>query len=315
MTTRSVATVFGGSGFLGRYVVKRLAAQGYVVRVAVRNTAHANEMRPMGQTGQIAPLFASLTNEATIARAVEGAERVVNLVGILAEKKRGDFSRIHAEGAGRIARLAQQAGTAALVHVSAIGAGPDSPSAYGTSKYAGEEAVREAFPRAVVLRPSIVFGPEDSFFNRFAAMTRFAPVMPVFCGDTRFQPVYCGDVADAVTVALSNPALAGRIFELGGPRVWSFRELIAWILDELHRKRRMVEVPMSVARLQAGIMEHLPGKPMTRDQLAMLTRDNVVSEGASGLDSLGILPTPLELVVPGYIARYQPGGGKRRFAE
>lgn len=310
MAARSIATVFGGSGFLGRYVVKRLAAEGHVVRIAVRRPALANEMRPIGEVGQVVPLFASLSDEASIARAIEGADVVVNLVGILAESRSGDFMRIHADGAGRIARLSRAAGVGALAHVSAIGAGADSPSAYGTSKEAGERAVREAFPAAVVLRPSIVFGPEDKFFNRFAAMSRLVPVMPVFCGDTRFQPVYAGDVADAVIAGLA-PANAGRTFELGGPQVWSFRELLVWILAELHRRRRLIEVPMALARLQASLLEHVPGKPLTRDQLAMLTRDNVVSAGARGFDDLDILPTSVEMVVPGYIARYRAGGGRR----
>ena len=311
-TMRDVATVFGGSGFLGRYIVKRLAADGYVVRVAVRNPAYANVLRPMGRVGQVVPFFASLTDEDSVARAVQGAETVINLVGLLAEKGGGDFRRIHVEGAGRVARLAATAGASRLLQMSAIGASPDSPSAYGTSKSAGEQAVRAAFPGAVVLRPSIVFGAEDAFFNRFAAMSRIAPVMPVFCGDTRFQPVYVGDVADAATAALKRADMAGHTLELGGPKVWRFRDLLAWMLQELRRKRVMLDVPMSLARLQAGLLEHVPGKPLTRDQLAMLTRDNVVADDAEGFAALGILPTPLELVVPSYIDRFRAGGGKRR---
>jgi len=327
MTTRDVATVFGGSGFLGRYVVKRLAQAGYVVRVAVRRPALANEMRPFGQVGQIAPLYASLTDEASVARAVEGAEVVVNLVGILAEARSGDFQRVHAQGAERIARAAAGGGTRALAHVSAIGAASDSPSLYGRSKRAGEEAVLAAFPTAAILRPSLVFGPEDSFFNRFAATSRFSPVMPVFCGQTRMQPVYAGDVADAVMAVLRTqghwstgggsaaareaPQTAGQIFELGGPRVWRFRELLAWMLDELGRRRPLVDVPMPLARLQAGLLEHVPGKPLTRDQLAMLGRDNVVAEGAKSLETLAIVPTPLELIVPPYLARYRTGSARR----
>jgi uncharacterized protein YbjT (DUF2867 family) len=311
MTTRSVATVFGGSGFLGRYVVRRLASQGHVVRVAVRNTARANNLRPMGQVGQVVPLFASLTDEATVARAVEGAELVVNLVGILAENRKGDFDRLHAEGASRIARSAATAGVGRMVHMSAIGAAADSPSAYGRSKAAGEAAVLSAFPGATILRPSLVFGPEDNFFNRFAAITRVSPVMPVFSGDTRMQPVYAGDVADAVRRVLVDHGTMGQVFELGGPKVWTFRELLGFILQETRRKRRLVEMPMGLARLQASVLEHVPGKPLTRDQLTMLSRDNVVSSGAAGLEALGIAPTPLELIVPGYLARYQPGGGRR----
>ncbi len=312
---RSVATVFGGSGFLGRYIVKRLAAAGYVVRVAVRNPAYANVLRPMGRVGQIGPFFASLTDEDSVARAVEGAATVINLVGILAEKSRGEFNRIHVEGAGRVARLAAAGGAAQMLQMSAIGASADSPSQYGRSKFAGEEAVRAAFGKAIVLRPSIVFGPEDAFFNRFAAMSRIAPVMPVFCGDTRFQPVYVGDVADAAITALGRADMEGHTFELGGPKVWRFRELLAWMLQELRRKRVMVDVPMGLARLQAGLLEHVPGKPLTRDQLAMLGRDNVVADGAEGFGSLGILPTPLELVVPSYIGRFRAGGGKRDVPE
>ena len=315
MTTRNVATVFGGSGFLGRYIVKRLAARGDVVRVAVRNPARANVLRPMGRVGQVVPMFASITDDASVARAVEGAATVVNLVGLLSESRRGEFTRIHAQGAGRVAEAARMAGSASFVQMSAIGAGPDSPSFYGTSKFAGEEAVRAAFAESIVLRPSIVFGAEDAFFNRFAAMSRLAPVMPVFCGDTRFQPVYAGDVADAVIACLGNPDFAGGTFELGGPRIWRFRDLLAWMLGELRRKRIMIDVPMGLARMQAALLELVPGKPLTRDQLTMLARDNVVGDGAAGFATLGILPTPLELIVPDYIGRYRAGGGKRDVPE
>ena len=204
MATRSVATVFGGSGFIGRYVVKRLAHKGFVVRVAVRDPEAALFLKTSGAVGQIVPLFASVENEATVHRAVDGAGLVVNLVGILAEGRKGDFQRVHAEGAGRVARLAAAAGVERLVHVSAIGADPGSPSAYGTSKAAGEQAVHAAFPDATILRPSIVFGPEDQFFNRFAALARLSPVMPVISGATRLQPVYVGDVADATMAALAR---------------------------------------------------------------------------------------------------------------
>ena len=236
MATRSVATVFGGSGFIGRYIVKRLAAKGYVVRVAVRDTERALFLKPMGAVGQVVPLYASLTNEATVHRAVEGADLVVNTVGILAEPRSGDFQRIHAEGAGRVARLAAAAGVARLVHISAIGADPRAASRYAATKGIGEAMLREAFPAATILRPSLVFGPEDALFNRFAAMARLLPIMPVICGDTRFQPVYVGDVADAVMAALVRPDAAGAVYELGGPRVWQFRELLAYILQETGRQ-------------------------------------------------------------------------------
>jgi NADH dehydrogenase len=311
MATRSVATVFGGSGFIGRYIVRRLTHKGFVVRVAVRDTEAALFLKPMGAVGQVVPLHASLANEATVHRAVEGADLVVNTVGILAEARAGDFRLIHAEGAGRVARLAAAAGVARLVHISAIGADPNAASRYAVTKGEGEALVREGFPGATILRPSLVFGPEDHLFNRFAGMARLSPVMPVICGDTQFQPVYVGDVADAVMAALSRPDAAGATYELGGPRVWQFRELLAYILTETGRRRRMLDIPMGIARLQARLMELMPGKPLTRDQLLMLAHDNVASPDMPGLKELGVVPTPVELVVPLYLRRFQPGGGRR----
>jgi uncharacterized protein YbjT (DUF2867 family) len=315
MATRSVATVFGGSGFLGRYIVRRLAADGHVVRIAVRHPAMANDLRPMGRVGQIVPLSVSLSDEASVARAVEGAQIVVNLVGILAESRKGDFDRVHRDGAGRIARLAIRIGAARMIQMSAIGADPDSPSAYGRSKAAGEQAVRAAFPSATILRPSVVFGPEDGFFNMFGAMARLSPIMPVFSGATRMQPVYVGDVADAVRALTLPDAPFGGLYELGGPRVWSFRELLAWMMTQMRRNRPLIAVPDGIARIQARLLELVPGKPLTRDQLAMLSRDNVVAPGAADLATLGIVPTPVELVVPAYLARYRPGGGRRELPE
>lgn len=312
MATRNVATVFGGSGFIGRHVVKRLAHKGFVVRVAVRDPEAGLFLKTAGAVGQIVPLFASLENEATVHRAVEGAGLVVNLVGILAERHAGDFRRIHAEGAGRVARLAAAAGVERLVHMSAIGADPASPSRYGTSKAAGEQAVRAAFPAATILRPSVVFGPDDQFFNRLGALAQLSPVMPVIAGSSKMQPVYVGDVADATMAALERADAAGALYELGGPRVWSFRELVAYILQETGRHRLMLDVPMAVARFHTPFLELMPGKPLTRDQLLMLSRDNVVAAGMPGLVELGVMPTPVELVVPGYLRRFQPGGGNRR---
>ena len=308
--TRSVATVFGGSGFLGRYVVQRLAACGYTTRAAVRDPEGAMFLRPMGRVGQVVPMYASLAHDATIARAVEGAELVVNLVGILAERRAGDFTRIQAEGAGRIAALSAAAGASRLAQVSAIGADAASPSVYARTKAEGEAAVRAAFPPACILRPSLVFGAEDQFFNRFAAMAQILPFMPVIAGDTKMQPVYVGDVADAVIAGLTKPETAGKTYELGGPVVWTFREILAYILRETRRRRRLIEIPMGLARFQASVAERLPTKPFTRDQLLLLSRDNVVADGALGLADLGIVPTPIELIVPEYLDRYRPGGGK-----
>lgn len=311
MATRSVAAVFGGSGFIGRYVVKRLAAQGHIVRVCGRNVESARAQMITGRVGQVVPLFVSLGAEATIARAVEGADLVVNLVGILTEGRAGDFMRIQGEGAGRVARAAAAAGVKRMVQVSAIGADPASESTYAKAKAEGERQVQAAMPGATILRPSLVFGAEDQFFNRFGAIAMKLPVMPVICGDTKFQPVYVGDVADAVMAALEREDAVGRLYELGGPRVYTFRELLIWILKETHRRRPLLEVPMAVARIQARLGELLPGKPFTRDQLTLLQRDNVVSPGAAGLDALGVTPIAVELVVPAYLDRYRQGGGKR----
>jgi uncharacterized protein YbjT (DUF2867 family) len=313
MATRSVATVFGGSGFIGRYVVKRLAQAGYVVRVAVRDTERAGQLRPMGAVGQIVPLYTTLAERGTVERAIAGAELVVNLVGILAERHAGDFQRIQAEGPGLIGAAAAAGGVARLVHLSAIGADPAAESRYARSKGQGEQALRAAFPAATILRPSIVFGPEDQFFNRFAALAAVSPVMPVICGGSRMQPVYVGDVADAAMAALTRADAPGRTYELGGPQVFTFRELLAWILRETRRRRPLLEVPLALARLQAAVLERLPGKMLTRDQLLMLAKDNVVAAGALTLRDLGITPTPIELVVPHYLHRFRPGGGHREF--
>jgi len=314
MATRRVATVFGGAGFIGRYVVQRLAGLDYVVRVVQRDAVAAERLRTMGRVGQVVPLAAAVTDEAAVARAVAGAEAVINLVGILAERRPGDFQRIHAEGAGRVARLSTAAGVARLVHISALGADPASPSLYGQSKAAGEDAVREAFPAATILRPSLVFGPEDRFFNRFAGLAARLPVMPVIAGETRFQPVYVGDVADAVIAALQKDLAAGRIFELGGPRVMTMREVLRYVLAVTRRRRTLVTLPEGLVRLQARLGEWLPNPPLTRDQLLMLHRDNVVAEGMPGLPELGIEAKAVEAVVPAYLALYRPGGSRRTSA-
>ncbi len=311
MATRTVATVFGGSGFIGRYVVQLLAARGYVVRVAGRDPVAAQFLATAGQVGQVVPIYAPITQAEPVARAVQDASAVVNLVGILAERRAGDFQRIHADAAGGLAQAATAAGVVRLVHVSAIGADPASPSAYGRSKAAGEQAVRAGFPVATILRPSVVFGAEDQFFNRFGRIAQLSPVMPVICGQTRMQPVYVGDVADAIVATLLREDAAGRLYELGGPDVMTFREIVAYVLKVTQRNRRLVAIPTGIARLQAAIAERVPGKPFTRDQLAMLGRDNVVAASAAGLEALGMVPTPMELVVPSYLDQYRPGGGQK----
>jgi NADH dehydrogenase len=302
--TRKVATVFGGAGFIGRYLVPHLVARGYVIRVAGRDPERAALLKPLGAVGQIVPLYAPVTDAAAIGRAIDGAEVVVNLVGILAERRAGDFAKVQGTGPRLIADEAARAGVRRLVHVSAIGASGTSRSGYGRSKAAGEAAIAAGFPEAVILRPSIVFGAEDQFFNRFGQMARLYPVMPVISGATKFQPVYVGDVADAIMAALSLPPEAPRVYELGGPKAWSFRELLTYILKETRRHRPLVAVPPGLARLQARILERLPGKLLTTDQLEMLGQDNVVSGTLPGLAALGITPKPIELIVPTYLNRY-----------
>lgn len=308
MVGRRVATVFGGAGFIGRHVVQRLAKAGYIVRIAGRDTERAGRLRTLGGVGQVVPVAASVTDEASVARAVAGAEAVVNLVGILFERKAGDFGRIQAEGAGRVARLAAAAGARRFVHLSAIGADAGSESLYARTKAEGEAAVRAAFPSATILRPSVVFGPEDQFLNRFASLASLLPVMPVVAGATRFQPVYVGDVADAVMVALTEADVAGKTFELGGPRVMTMREVLEFVLEHTRRRRRLIVVPERLVALQARLGEKLPNPPLTRDQLILLGRDNLVAEGAAGLAVLGIDAKAVEAIAPAYLARYRPGG-------
>jgi NADH dehydrogenase len=303
-----LVTVFGGGGFIGRHIVQRLAAAGHSIRIAGRDTERAARLCTMGGVGQITPVAASITDEASSARAVAGADIVINLVGILFESRAGDFQRIQAEGAGRVARLAAAAGAKHFLHLSAIGADAGSQSLYAQTKAAGEAAVLAAFPSAIILRPSVVFGPDDQFFNRFAGLAAMLPFMPVVSGETRFQPVYVGDVADAAMAALADPSAAGRVFELGGPRVMSMRQVLRYILDVTGRRRPMIALPEGFVRLQARLGELLPTPPITRDQLILLGKDNVVSPNALGFQALGIEPKAVEAIVPAYLARFRQGG-------
>jgi uncharacterized protein YbjT (DUF2867 family) len=306
-----VATVFGGSGFIGRYVVRTLARAGKTVRVAVRDTERARFLKTAGSIGQIVPLHAPITDAAAVKRAVAGADWVVNLVAILAESRTATFQAIHVDGAAQVASAASAAGVKRLVHISSIIANPAGDSRYAASKGEGENAVRAAFPGATILRPSVVFGPEDNFFNRFAGMSRMMPFMPVIEGATRMQPVYAGDVADAVLAALQSDAAIGQTYELGGPKVWLFVDLLSYILKLTGRDLALVNMPVSLVRLQACLLEMLPGKLLTRDQLKMLAHDNVVTSAALGLSDLGISPTAVEQIVPDYLRRYRSGGRRR----
>ncbi len=313
----NVVTVFGGGGFIGRHLVKRLARRGWRVRIASRHPGQAMFLKTYGAVGQIAPIFADVRDDATVAAVVRDADYVINLVGILYESGGRTFEAVHAEAPARIARLAREAGVGRLVHLSAIGASPDSPSVYAQTKARGEQAVRQAFPEATVLRPSVVFGPEDNFFNLFAALARLSPVLPLMGGGTtRFQPVYVGDVADAVMAVLDDPATQGRTYELGGPRVYTYRELMELTLAQIGRRRLLVSTPWSMAELQAKVLGLLPKPLLTTDQVKLLQIDNAVAEDAPTLRDLGITPTAAEAVLPLYLERFRRGGrfAGRRYA-
>jgi NADH dehydrogenase len=301
--------VFGGSGFVGRYVVQRLAKQGCVVRVCVRDTVAAAFLKPMGNVGQIVPMRVSLaSDDAALRVAVEGAEAVVNLVGILAESGSQTFKTLQAEGPGRLAKAAAEAGVAKFVHVSALGANANSKAAYARSKAAGEAGVRLAFADATIFRPSIVIGPEDGFFNRFARMADWLPGLPLIGGGhTRFQPVYVGDLADGIVAALDDPGALGRTFEAVGPKAYSFEELMVYLLDQIGKHRGLIPLPFALAELQGAIFERLPGKLITRDQVEMLKTDNV-GTGAPGLEALGVKVHAMEAVAPTWLAAYRKGG-------
>ncbi|RTM00357.1 complex I NDUFA9 subunit family protein [Ancylobacter aquaticus] len=307
-----LVTVYGGSGFVGRHVVRALARLGWRVRVAVRRPDLAGHLQPLGAVGQIIPVQANLRYPASVLRAAEGAEVVINLVGVLHESGRQSFEAVHAFGAKQVALAAREVG-ARLIHASAIGASADSEAFYARSKAAGEAAALETVPGAVVMRPSIVFGPEDDFFNRFAAMARLSPALPLIGGGgTRFQPVFVGDVADAFAKAVDGQARPGTVYELGGPEVKTFKELMELLLAEIDRKRLLVPMPSGLASFNARLLEMLPNPLLTRDQVRLLGYDNVVSEAAKAegrtLEGLGIAPTALGAILPGYLWRYRKAG-------
>ena len=308
-----LVTVYGGSGFLGRHVVQALARTGCRIRVAVRRPDLAGHLQPLGGVGQIHAVQANLRYQDSVMRAAEGADAVVNLVGILYETGKQKFSAVQAEGARNVAISAKTAGVNALVHVSALGSDSRSESHYAQSKASGEDAVRKTFPGAVILRPSVVFGPEDEFFNLFAWMARLSPVMPLIGGGkTRFQPVYVGDVAKAVVAGLQNESAAGRIYELGGPEILTFRQVQERVLEYTGRNRLLVPVPFWFAKLKATFLQLLPSPLLTVDQVRLLESDNVVSVGARTgrhtLKDLGIDPVLIDAVVPEYLERFRAHG-------
>ena len=310
-----IVTIFGGSGFLGRHIAQRMARKGWRVRVAVRRPHEANFVRPYGVVGQVEPIQANIRDEASTRAAVAGAQAVINCVGILAEAGAQRFDAVMDEGAGRVARLSAEEGVARLVQISAIGADPASDSLYAAAKGRGEAAVRAAFPGAVILRPSVLFGDGDGFFNRFGAMARISPIVPLVGADTRFQPVYVDDVAAAAVNAATTGAAAG-VYELGGPEVATFRELMQRMLVVVQRRRLLLALPFGLARMKAWVFDLAPrltgglvtNTLLTRDQVRQLAHDNVASPGAPGLQALGVRPTAMEAVLESYLYVYRPHG-------
>jgi len=304
-----LVTVFGGSGFLGRYTVRAFARAGHRIRVGVRKPHLANFLLPMGHVGQILIVHANVADDDSVARALKGADAAVNLVGILYETGRQKFQELHADAAETIAQTVRAQGVGALVHVSAIGAAADAEAVYARTKAEGEARVRDAFPDTTILRPSIVFGPEDQFFNRFAALARISPALPLIGGGrTRFQPVYVCDVAEAILRAATDASTAGQLYELGGPRVYTFRELMRLVLAETHRRRLLIPVPWNIAMLKASVLGLLPKPMLTRDQVRLLKHDNVVAPDALRLADLGIDPETVEAIIPGYLWRFRREG-------
>jgi uncharacterized protein YbjT (DUF2867 family) len=308
----TLVTVFGGSGFLGRHVVRALAQRQYRIRAAVRRPELCGYLRPMGRVGQVNAVQANLRYPESVAAAVRDADIVVNLVGILFERGVQRFDAVQVEGAEAVAQASKAAG-ARLVHISAISADANSPSHYARSKAEGEQRVLAADPAATIVRPSIVFGPEDDFFNRFAALARIAPALPLpGGGHTRFQPVFVGDVAEAVAKAVDGETKAGAIYELGGPNVRSFKELMEFTLATIQRRRLLVPVPFAVMKLKAAFLQFMPKPLLTPDQVELLKHDNVVSDDARRdgrtLEALGIIPETVDAIVPSYLWRFRKAG-------
>jgi NADH dehydrogenase len=310
-----LVTIYGGSGFVGRYIARRMAKEGWRVRVAVRRPNEAMFVRPYGAVGQVEPVLCNIRDDASVALAMRGADAVVNCVGILNTAGKNNFDSVQSQGAARIARLAAAEGVSSLVHISAIGADKTSDSDYQRTKGEGEAAILSAFPGAVILRPSIIFGSEDGFFNRFAAMARMSPILPVFGANTRFQPVHVDDVAQAAVLGATGAAKPG-IYELGGPDVDTFRGLMHRMLTVIQRRRLVLGLPFFVGAIMGGVLDMVQAVTLglfnnglvTRDQVKNLKRDNVVAPGADGFAALGITATAMDAVLPEYLWRYRPSG-------
>ncbi len=310
-----LVTIYGGSGFVGRYIARRMANEGWRVRVAVRRPNEAMFVKTYGVVGQVEPILCNIRDDASVAAVMHGADAVVNCVGVLNELGKNAFDSVQAEGAERVARIAAEQGVERMVHISAIGADVESNSEYSRTKAQGEAGVLRHMPNAVILRPSVIFGTEDQFFNRFAGMTRMGPFLPLVGAETKFQPVYVDDVAKAAVQGVLGRAEAG-VYELGGPEVKTFRALMQQMLGVIHRRRVIIGMPFWAARIMAGVLDIVkfvsfqlfPNHILTRDQLKNLRRDNVVSEGAKSFGDLGIEPATLESVLPDYLWKFRPSG-------
>lgn len=311
--SETLITIIGGSGFVGRHVVQALAKRGYRIRVAVRRPDLAGYVQPLGTPGQIMPVQANVRYPDSLAAVCDGAAVVINLTGVLYSAGAQSFDGIHVFGAEASAKAARAAGAKQFFHMSAIGADPDSASDYAKSKAEGEARARANFPGAIIIRPSIVFGPEDDFFNRFAAMARFLPALPLIGGGaTKFQPVYCGDVAEGFARLVDAGVASGTTFEFGGPEILTFKEILEFILATVERKRLLIPMPWLVAKMKASVLGLLPRPLLTMDQVELLKRDNVVSEEAKRegrtLEGLGIVERSIESIVPSYLYRYRKAG-------
>ena len=302
---QQVVTIIGGTGFVGRYVVKVLANAGYTLRIISRNPNGAGYLKTAGSVGQIVLVGGNLAEPSSLLGKIEGSYAVINLAGILYEGGKQRFAQVHAHGAEKLAQMACSAGVQRFVQMSALGVDKSKTSEYARTKLLGEKAVLTAFHNATILRPSVIFGPEDNFYNQFATMAALSPALPLIGGGiTRFQPVYVGDVAAAFKAALVRPDVSGQVYELGGPSVYSFKDILEYVMAVTGNKRKLMSIPLGMASVMGMVGELLPKPPITRDQVQLLKSDNIVSAGAKSLSSLGIAPTAVEMVVPEYLGRF-----------
>lgn len=303
-----LVTIFGGAGFIGKTLVQHLAKAGYRIRVAVRRPNSALIVKPLGDLGQVQVAQANIRNKASVAAVIKDADIVINLVSVLHESGSQSFEKLNVEGAANIAEVASYAGVKRLIQISAIGADGESPSKYARTKARGEKAVMEHFPNATILRPSVIFGPDDQFFNKFAGMAKMFRMLPVVCGDTKMQPIYVGDVAKAIANAIQDENAVGKTYEIGGPKTYTLREIMELVNKVTEQNVPLIPVPIQLAYFQAFFLGMLPNPLLTIDQLRLLQKDNVVSEGMHNLTDLGITGTPVEAILPNYLVHFRPSG-------